>query len=700
MAISKEEAQAILSQLQGDEQVVQQSMMPEMSISKEEAAALLSQMKEREKNVNESLTPEQAQEILGHSLPEAHMAAIPEAPEGKFDPQDQVSHEYLQAIGSAYAGYQGAKKGLTEFLLGGGKLGAKAIDYMFGTQLHDKVPDYTPDTMQQVFMEQYPKSSGIGEFIGGSLPLLALPEAAAGKIASLEPYIEGLPKALQGITGFGGRVAKGAAVGAPIGAIYSPDEPLSESMALGAITGGLGSAAEPVLQKGLQKGTGLGTEVLKNVFGGTSTPRQVKRMMDAAKRQDVKLPLGEAIESPMLKKFQGSFLENLPFSGMSRQYKQAGKGLTKQLESALKEIAPESDKQIGKITQNALKEASTAAEKKNKSLYNQVERIADNTDSVVIPKNYAKTAEKELTKITKYAKENPEIKDVFNPDIYKTLKLASEKKPISYGAAFDLDRKLNNQISQAKVAGDVPTNSLLSSIKTALNKDINTSAQSSNNQALAKKWREAKKHFQESVVPLRTKEITNIIKPNADLDTVTQTFVKTGQYERPTQLKKITKHLTQEEKGNLAHSYLTKSDINIPGQELSDADKALTAYGKLGPQQKEQLFTKEQKKKLDDILMLRKAYGGDLQQMQQLKTGEKVARGAGFAGALALGKSYGAPALLKALAGGQLAKQALMSDLAKTAYMKSQRLKQPQINFGRGLGRGQYLGLPFLGNNE
>ena len=508
MAISKEEAQALLSQAQGERQDVQQSMMPEMSISKEEAAVLLSQMKEREKNVNESLTPEQAQEILGHSLPEAHMAAIPEAPEGQFDPQDKVSHDYLQAIGSAYAGYQGAKKGLTEFLLGGGKLGAKAIDYMFGTQLHDKVPDYTPDTMQQVFIKQYPTSSGIGEFIGGSLPLIALPEAAAGKIASLEPYIEGLPKALQGVTRFGGRLAKGAAVGAPIGAIYSPDEPLSESMTLGAVTGGLGSAAEPVLQKGL----GLGTEVLKNVFGGTSTPSQVKRLTDAAKRQDVKLLLGEAIESPMLKKFQGSFLENLPFSGMSKQYKQAGMGLTKQLESALKEIAPESDKQIGKITQDSLRKASKTAEQKNRSLYNQVERIADNTGSVVMPKNYAQTAEKKLASITKYAKENPEIKDVFKSDIYRTLKKASKKKPISYGAAFDLDRKLNNQISQANVAGDVPLSSLLSSIKTALNKDINTSAQSSNNQVLANKWREAKKHFQENVVPVRTKEISKYHK--------------------------------------------------------------------------------------------------------------------------------------------------------------------------------------------
>ena len=692
MAISKEEAQAILSQLQGDEQVVQQSMMPEMSISKEEAAALLSQMEEREKNANESLTPEQAQEILGHSLPEAHMAAIPEAPEGKFDPQDPVSHDFLQNIGSAYAGYQGAKKGLTEFLLGGGKLGAKAIDYMFGTQLHDKVPDYTPDTMQQVFMEQYPTSAGIGEFIGGSLPLIALPEAAAGKIASLEPYIKSLPKALQGVAGFGGRVAKGAAVGAPIGAIYSPDEPLAESMTLGAITGGLGSAAEPVIQKGL----GLGTEALKNVFGGTKTPAEVKKITDAANRLDVELPLGETIDSPMLKKFQGSFLDNLPFSGMSKQYKRAGMGLSEQLESALNEIAPESDKQIGKITQDALRKASKTAEQKNRSLYNQVEKIADNTGSVVMPKNYAQTAEKKLTSITKYAKQNPEIKDVFKPDIYRTLKQASDKKPISYGAAFDLDRRLNNQISQAKVAGDVPLSSLLSSIKTALNKDINTSAQSSNNQVLANKWREAKKHFQESVVPVRTKEITNITKPDADLDTVTQTFIKTGQYERPTQLKKITKHLTQEEKGNLAHSYLTKSDRDIGSEGLSNLDKTLTAYGKLGRQQKEQLFTKEQKKKFDDILMLRKAYGMDLQQMLQPKTGEKAAKAAGMLAPLTVGGIYGIPAALGTIAGGQLAKQALMSDLAKTAYMRSQRLKQPKIDFGRG----QYLGLPFLGNNE
>ena len=197
-------------------------------------------------------------------------------------------------------------------------------------------------------------------------------------------------------------------------------------------------------------------------------------------------------------------------------------------------------------------------------------------------------------------------------------------------------------------------------------------------------------------MPVRTKEITNITKPDADLDTVTQTFIKTGQYERPTQLKKITKHLTQEEKGNLAHSYLTKSDKDIGSEGLSNLDKTLTAYGKLGRQQKEQLFTKEQKKKFDDILMLRKAYGMDLQQMLQPKTGEKAAKAAGMLAPLTVGGVYGIPAALGTVAGGQLAKQALMSDLAKTAYMRSQRLKQPKIDFGRG----QYLGLPFLGDNE
>ena len=154
---------------------------------------------------------------------------------------------------------------------------------------------------------------------------------------------------------------------------------------------------------------------------------------------------------------------------------------------------------------------------------------------------------------------------------------------------------------------------------------------------------------------------------------------------------------SRSEKGNVGHQFLTKS-LRQEGDDLKlNSDKVLNAYNKLGNKQRDLLFSKQDKRKLDDALKLRKLMGMDLSQMISPKTGEKVAKSIGLTspvGAYALGGPAAAAGLL---AGGRAAKEAVMSDALKSLYLKA--LQQSQMQSPE-LGRAALTGIPLLGNNR
>lgn len=609
------------------------------------------------------------------------MSELPTEPTDlKKQAQQAMMEDFATRMHAMEAMGKGGQKGLLDFLSGAGRLGAKAADHFLGTTLQEKIPTYEPTEETKELLSQYPGAAALGEFAGGALPLAALPEAAVGKITSLEPLLAQLPKALQGTGRLAGRLAKGAGVSAALAPVYEPEKDVLSVGKQGALLGGLGAALGPV--------AGLVMRGMKQAarMGGTASSAEVKDAIDAAKRLGVKIPLGEATESPILKKTQSSFLSDLPFSGMSQEYIKIGKGLNDQIESILSDIQPSIEKNVGSSLQDAIISATKKAESEKRNLYKDVHTLAEKTGHKVSTDSYRKTASDLMKEITRFNEENVEFKDVFDPSIYSILDKARGSKTKSFEGAFDLDKRINNELKKSDSQGDYATSSILRQLKDSINTDIDSSAAKSGDSNLINAWNKAKSHFKNEVVPLRKNDISKFTKSDADLDTIIPTFLKTGQFERPQLLNRLTKNLSEEEKGNVAHQYLTKSLRE--GQELN-SDSVLTAYNKLGDKQKNLLFGKEDKKKLDDVLKIRKLMGMDLKQMMQPKTGEKMSKLVALTSPATAYLAGGPAGALGLLSGGRLGKEALMSDWLKNIYLKSlSESKTPE------LGRLSQLGLP------
>jgi hypothetical protein len=670
-----------------------------MALTPDEARQLLSQMDGGSDRPSGEMTPDIARQLLssmdgGQTTPPPSLGGQMPGLSGPAAGEGGSPSEIQKILGTmmqAGAGMSGAKKGLMDFLSGAGQLGSRGLEAITGGAVSPQVPEYQPSKTEQMLMGGFPKTAAVGEFAGSALPLAALPEAAAGKMASLEPYLAQLSKGAASAGRLGGRLAKGAGVGAGVAPIYQPKQDLASSMEEGALGGAAGAALGPMLGAA---GRGVGKAFS---MGGTATEAEVKDAMEAAKRLGIKIPLAETIKSPVMKQGQSSFLTALPFSGMSKEYIKAGEGLNEQIDGLLKGIAPKTDQSVGKTLQEALIGAKSSAESEKNKLYSKVNDIASGMDQKVSPESYRGKAAQHLNEITKYAEDNEEFKDIFDPSVYSILNKATKKGDLSYEAAFDLDKRINNALQKSDAAQDYPTSSILRSLKGSINEDIDRSASTSGNEELTNAWQEAKNHFQSEVAPLRERDINKLTKREADLDTIIPNFLKTGAYERPQLLSRLTKHLSDEEKGNVGHQFLTKS-LRQEGDDLKlNSDKVLNAYNKLGNKQRDLLFSKQDKRKLDDALKLRKLMGMDLSQMISPKTGEKVAKSIGLTspvGAYALGGPAAAAGLL---AGGRAAKEAVMSDALKSLYLKA--LQQSQMQSPE-LGRAALTGIPLLGNNR
>lgn len=602
---------------------------------------------------------------------------------------DGDSYNLSQGIPAFIAGIP---QGLLDVGANIGNAEAKGVDYLLGTQFSKNTPRVTLPTsfaMQQA-IQQYPGTYGAGQFVGGAAPMAIIPEAAMGKLQSASPYIEQLPKYLQGLGSLGGRAVKGAGLGVALSPAYNNGQDLSQGAEQGATLGALGSMIDPALG-GAYRSAG---NLMK--MGGTASKKEVEDAMESAKRLGVKIPLAETIKSPMGKSMQSSFLSSLPFSGMGKEYVNIGEGLQSQLESLLKDMQPKSDLSVSKDLQSALINARKSAENEKGNLYSRVSDIAKGSSEKVSPNNYRDTAQGKLSDITEFMKDNEEFKDIFDPSVYSILQKASGKGDLSYKAAFDLDKRINGALQKSDSSGDYPTSSILRSLKGAINNDIDQSAENSGNIELTNAWKEAKKHFQENVIPLREGSISKFTDKNSDLDTLIPSFIKTGAYERPQLLNKLTEHLTDDQKSNLAHQYLTKSMKDIGGEDQLESDKVITAYNKLGKKQKDLLFRSQERSKLDDISKIRDMMGMDLKQMISPKTGEKAAKVTAILAPVAAGVAGGLPGAIAAASAGNLSKRAIMSDALKNAYLKALQMSQEQ---NPNIGRAAYLGLPLSMNN-
>lgn len=607
------------------------------------------------------------------------------------DPTVQML-QHMMSVGSALSG---AKKGLSDFLSGAARLGAKGIDYLSGTDVESKIPRFKPSSTEQLLMQSSPKSAAIGEFAGGSLPIFALPEYAAGEMASLAPMIEKLPASIRGLAGLTGRGAKGAAVGAGIAPAYSPDEDIRSSLETGGALGLAGSMLGPLTgaaSRGIGKALGM---------GGTASAEKVKSVMDAADRLDVNLPLAETIDSRAINKLQKIGLKNIPGSGMSQEYTNLTGGLIDQINGLMQKLNPE-NKHAGESTKNFLSQKYVSLKNKVQDMYSDVQKSVEMSAPGDIHKtdelfSKADSIKKEISKSEKLPGGKIKV-----PSSVREFIGDVKKEKVSLDDAFRQDEIINEYIGDAKAkaaTGDKEGNRELryfNSLKEANLNDVDSTIKSVDSPEISEKWRDAKEFYKNNIVPFEKKSSTlrKIVRPETRGDEVQSMFLKTsGQQPKVQILSEVSDQLPQEIKDRIAHNYLS-------GPKDDSLLKVIDKYEKLQPKQKDLLFSPEDKQKLDDLLTMKKHVGSkEFNQMFVADTGSQNPALAVPAGIYAAGHSFGgAPggiaALVGAAAGSRGLKEALMSDALKKIYLKS--LKASQIA-SPDLGRSSYLGIPISG---
>jgi hypothetical protein len=580
-----------------------------------------------------SVSDEDLLAMLNRGNGEQKQAQMPPSPA-----QGGEMQGILESIMQGGAGVAAAKKGVMDFLSGAGKLGAKGIDYLAGTHLEGMVPEYEPSEIEKLLMKGSPKTAAVGEFAGGALPAMMLP---GGQLKMAEEAISAAPEALQGALRLLGKGLKGAGVGAAVAPVYAPDEDVLSSMKKGAEFGAAGPLAEKAIGSALGLGKKGGQKLLAGLLGGTHAPEKIEKNIKALENigADEKMPLGEIIGSPHLKSVSG-VLSVVPGTRQARNYMDVGKSIKGAVSDVLNEIKPGKSEKVSENLISDLSKGRQSVLTESNKKYSDLEKMASKSGVKVSKDSMSNEASNIASKIKsdsvfgKYS-DDADIKSILEKVQEKESSAAFGtrlKKDMSFSDAFSLRRKINDSIKNTPF-DDRRKKSLLMGMKKSLDSDLESSASQSGNKEIIAALKDANKHYSDKVAPLNKKEIVGFTDLGEDPDKFIPAFLKTGQYSRDNLLNKVAEHLSQKNKGKLAHQYLTRKAKEVGGELKIKEGEILNEYSRLPNNAKNKLFTKAQREKLDSALTVKEMAGGDLHQMLNPKTGKMWEKAAGLASA-------------------------------------------------------------------
>ncbi|RTL14555.1 MAG: hypothetical protein EKK56_00940 [Flavobacteriaceae bacterium] len=429
--------------------------------------------------------------------------------------------------------------------------------------------------------QKHPISFNLGLGIGETLPTMVVPEIGGPSLAA---------RAIQDASQLGA-----------VNALNNPNDAL-DSFVEGA---GLGGAS-------------------RLLFGGASNlmvPRGTSTA-NAAQALGVNLPTGDILENPSLTSLQRNVLGSLPGSNINEKYVAANEKLHNAAYDNFNDMLGGNDPlDIQKKLQSSLKQLNKQAlQKANENYENLGEVAAALNLGDFIPTNSYKNAISELLSRENYLGANrPEFNTVSDKEFKKFLEegLKGPDK-IDFNLARKTEEKLNELARDAYKAGDNTKGDLYTKLKHAGRNDIEQALKSQSyttkvpkdlQNTLPEMWNVAKQQYQDEVAPFNTVEMQKFIsKPQADPDLLTQSFVKTGQFERPTLLSQLTNKLKPEDKNILAYSFLTKKmPTDASGRPIVDLNMLERNYSSLGPNMKKILLDPKHQSNIENILTIKNA---------------------------------------------------------------------------------------------
>jgi len=449
---------------------------------------------------------------------------------------------------------------------------------------------------------------------GQKLPQLA--SAASMPRRLLTQAAEKFPK----LTGAAGIFGKGALAGAAAAPITY--DPTFERLGL---EGSLERAAEAAPLGGLL-GLGVGglaraPQALRKAFGGMGTLTAEEAPELLRKLEGTETPLGDILDSPSLKRGLENIMQPVPFSAIPAKLQRLGTEIRQRGENIIKAITPAREKSVGEELKDALIKVNNQLENEKRALYKDVDVLADKFKIQVNPQKYTQQAE-ELLGQTETSGIFGKIKDPARLELKEFLQQAANAKPGRVKDANIMIGELNNVGYELESEGKTFVAQKWKSLAQSLKNDLEDSMQSAGNPEEVKMaYDKAQRFFADKIVPLREPEIMKYTySKKGDPDTLVRDFVKTGITDRPILLSKITKVLEPEDRKLFGQNLLATA---IDNEKLSPK-KMANLYKKRDQRMKDQLFTKEQQKLLDDYVTLVEKNEPALNAMANMPTGQQL----------------------------------------------------------------------------
>ena len=511
-------------------------------------------------------------------------------------------------------------------------------------QIQDYVGKNTPEETLQRFkdapslvtpQESQTSSGQLGEFIGGTVPLMAIPGADISKAPEfVERAVADAGPIARQLGLMGGRLGKGALVGAGTTAIAQPDDDVGKSLesgaAIGAATSGalsaLGSSGK-IAAKGLEK-----------FFGGFGKTKDIKATLNAMNETGISLPAGEILESGPMAKLQRS-LVHLPLSGIKKSYVNASAKVKDRMEDLITKMQDTGSSEAQEKVRDNLIKLSKDHHKTQKDLYAKTLDYGEEKGYRFSTPSYNNVLDTEIGKIQgkldRGRSLSPEDKSLkkslkeIRRGTRKSSRLVSADgtpfppSPNSYrydDAKFEMT-DLRDKKDAAVSSGDNRLAGVYGRLEGSFRSDLKDNINATGDSKLIKYSNEADKFHKEQIQPLRTKEMLKFIHKKADSDTLFSTFLKTGQVERPKLLNQLVSKMKPGERDAMAANFLTRNLKSNSNEFDFNPASIATNYQKLKPAMKKILFDDKKRRELDNLSRIMNKVGGKGNKMFLPKTG-------------------------------------------------------------------------------
>lgn len=578
---------------------------------------------------------EQFYQKIGFSTPQQ------DVPREPMPAQNQVPVNWLidPIKVPAQAFTSGIKRGLT----GLAQLGAYPIDKLAGTDLREQL-QASQQAKDKAFDEQmapYGMAPKALRFAGEIAPGIVGGEAAAiPKLVGAA--LKNAPRGAQIAGDIAGNVGLGALLGA---GTYTPElESMAKKAALGGAFGLIPGAV-----------TGIKSIPWTKMLGTNIAKEDIPRVMEAL--GDSKTSLGDAFNSPLLKKVQENVLANVPFGGVNKTYGKVAQGLEKEGEGIFGSLTGGQDvpEDLAQHFVDELSAAKQTARNTKNAAYNVANKEAEKAGLSITPTNYQKTAQELLGQSA--SKDFPELADT---GLQSFLEKAATEKPAQSFKDFNLVRGLlNKEIKKASMAGEDNQVNALKSLREAIDADRNLAIESSGNEKIKKLFSEAQETYASTYAPFKEGEIARFLNKKADPDTLVDYFLRTGKTDRPKLAAKLLNKLPEKTRDLVAYKYFSRAFKENLGTGSLDFDPRtfMGLWKKIGPKTREVVIKDPtMRRNIENYVMKAERNPEALNMMANPKTGARNALTLGSylpaLGAGALGGPIGGLSLLASMAGG------------------------------------------------